>query len=446
MTASPQSSRIDLLRQRGPGVVERFLRSLSDRETYLLPYDWVLNARPKQAEPPGDWFTWLIKAGRGFGKTRTGAEFIRDNVENHGYRRPAFVGRDAEDVRKTMIEGISGIQAVYPEQQKPEYAPSIKQIVFPNGAIGDVFYGTEPEKARGPEHDIIWIDELCAMAYPQQLLDNLIFGLRRGPRPKMLITSTPKPVKVIKELLKRAGQDVHVTNGTTWENRTNLSRPFISHIEERYEGTRLGRQEIYGDILDDNPNALWRREWIDRDRLPEAPEELERIVVAVDPGASTGEDAAETGIVVAGVKGREYYVLADVSLKGRPAEWGLQAVAAYKTFDADRIIAERNNGGDMVESTIRNVDNRAAVKTVWASRGKVTRAEPVSALYERRKVHHVGTFPELEEQLCEWEPGDDSPDRLDALVWALSELMTQGEIKSLYERLREEGYSTRVEW
>ena len=262
----------------------------------------------------------------------------------------------------------------------------------------------------------------------------------------MLITSTPKPVKVIKELVHRAGQDVYVTNGSTWENERNLSRPFLTQIRERYDGTRLGRQEIDGEILEDNPNALWKREWLDRDRVSKAPAELEIVVVAVDPQASSGEESAETGIIACGRAYSEYFVLADVTIKGRPAEWGMQAVSAYYTHEANRIIAERNNGGDMVVSTIKNVDEHVPVTTVWASRGKQTRAEPVSTLYEKGKVHHVGTFPELEEQLCEWEPGDASPDRLDALVWGLSSLMTRGEIKSLYTLLREQGYPTTVDW
>lgn len=422
----------------GTEAVRKFVYSLSDEEAHFLPYDWSINARPKQVEPEGNWFIWLIKSGRGFGKTRTGAEFIKDNVENNGYRRPAFAGRDAEDVRKIMIEGESGILSVYPDGQKPDFFPGLKKVEFKNGAVGDVFYGTEAEKARGPAHDIIWIDELCAMKYPEELFNNLVFGLRIGDRPKMLITSTPKPIRIIRKLLKRRGQDVFVTDGSTYENMDNLSGIFLQQIKERYEGTRLGRQEISGEVLDDNPNALWKRAWLDKGRVKEYPD-LEQIMVAVDPQAANNEESSETGIVVVGRALGHYFVLEDLSIGGRPKEWATQAITGYNKYKADRIIGERNNGGDMVEATIRNVDANVSFRSVWASRGKVTRAEPISTLYERGLVHHVGSFTELEDQLCEWSPDMNSPDRLDALVWGISALMVQIEIKSLYEMLEEQG-------
>jgi len=257
----------------------------------------------------------------------------------------------------------------------------------------------------------------------------LLFGLRLGSDPRCVVTTTPRPTKQIKDLI--ADPTCRVTRGSTYENRANLAPAFFSQIVRRYEGTRLGRQELLAEILDDNPGALWRRPDIDDHKIATLPGELRRIVVAVDPAVTSSEDSDETGIIVAGVghDGRGY-VLDDMSLRGTPHQWGTQAVAAYSKYKADRLVAENNNGGEMVEHTVRTVDPNVSYKGVHASRGKVIRAEPIAALYEQGRVHHVGSFPELEDQLCQWEPGMASPDRLDALVWALSELMLDRQYES----------------
>lgn len=398
-----------------------FIDSLSFEDQKYLKYNWLFTARPKQQEPAGDWLFWWVNAGRGFGKTRTGAEFIRNNVLFGNYGKVALVGKNASDVRELMIEGPAGIITISAPNEKPVYSPSRKRLEWPNGAIGSVYYGSEPDSLRGPEHDIAWADELASWAYPDETFDNLEMGLRvnkGGRRPKGIITTTPRPIKKIKELCRASG--IITTNGSTYENAGNLPASFINRMREMYEGTRIGRQELHAEILDDNPGALWRREWLDRDRVKAAPE-LKRIIIAIDPEATNTPNSAETGIIAAG-QGYDgfYYVLEDLSIKDTPARWGAQAVAAYNKYHADRIIGETNNGGEMVKNTIISIQSNVPFTAVHASRGKVARAEPVSALYEQGKVKHVGFFRELEDQLCEWVPGDRSPDRLDALVWAIS--------------------------
>lgn len=409
------------------------INSMSENEAASLLFDWLFWARPDQLQPEelgaGGKFIWFAKAGRGYGKTRMFAEWVIDKVKNHGYGYISLAGAAADEVRDIMIEGESGILACSPPWFMPVYEPSKKRIEWPNGARASIFYGTEPDKARGAQSDLIWADEIAKWKYPQDTFDNLLLGLRLGKNPLCGVSSTPKPTKFIKELAAR--DDVIVTCGSTFDNVGNLAKPFIDTILRKYKGTRLERQEIFAQILDDNPGALWHRHWIEQARVTRAPD-LFRLVVAVDPAASSNEDSAETGIIVVG-KGPalvgmkmmdqpHYYVLEDLTITGTPSQWAQQAVSGHNKYRADRIIAEKNNGGDMVASTISNVDPDVKVDLVWASRGKVTRAEPISALYEQGRVHHVGTFGDLEDQLCEWQPGAPSPDRMDALVWGISSL------------------------
>jgi phage terminase large subunit-like protein len=410
------------LTKHSPEIIGAFIDSLTPDELKTILYDWKFWARPEQL-PPDELFTthkfiWLYLAGRGAGKTRTMAEFVLDCIRNKGYRYISLVGATAPEVRTIIIEGESGILNICPPDFRPDYEPSKKQIKFPNGAVANIFYGTEPDLSRGAQSDLVWMDEVCKWQYPQSTYDNIMFGLRLGKNPLCCISTTPKPIKVIKDLLKN--ENAVITRGSTYDNRDNLAPSFIDTIIKKYEGTRLGRQELLAEILVDNPGALWKRDWIDRDRS-QSPE-LERVVVAIDPKASSDADS-ESGIIVAGKAGDHYYILADRSIDGAPHEWAKVAVEAYKEFSADRIVAEVNNGGDMVESTIRNIEDVPFSK-VWASRGKITRAEPVSALSEQGRIHHVGFFPELEDQLCEYEQGGKSPDRLDAMVWAVTYLMT----------------------
>jgi phage terminase large subunit-like protein len=394
------------------------LNRLTNEQASALLYDWPFWAREKQLLPEGEWQTWLFLAGRGYGKTRLGSETVR--VWARKFQYVNLVGATADDARDIMIEGESGILAVCPPAERPEYQPSKRQLAWPNGGKSLIFTADEPERLRGKQHCKLWCDELAAWRYPESW-DQAQFGLRLGSAPQSVVTTTPRPTKLVRELI--ANPTTHVTRGSTYENRANLAQAFFDKIIRKYEGTRLGRQELMAELLEDNPGALWRRADIERDRVSEAPL-LQRVVVAVDPAGSSSEEAADTGIVVAGVDPAGVgYVLDDMSVHDSPHVWGTQACAALSKYRGDRIVGENNFGGEMVEFTIRAVNRNVSYKNVHASRGKIIRAEPVSSLYEQGRVHHVGTFSELEDQLCQWEPGMKSPDRLDALVWALTELM-----------------------
>ena len=406
--------------------------------------DWEFWARPNQLPPPGDWRVWLLLAGRGFGKTRSGAEFVRARVQAGLASRVALVGPTAADVRDVMIEGESGLLAVAREDCRPFYEPSKRRLTWPNGAMALAFSADEPERLRGPQHDLAWCDELAAWRYAAAW-DNLLLGLRLGADPRAVVTTTPKPVKLVREMLASPG--TVVTRGSTFDNALNLAPAFLESVVRRYRGTRLGRQELEAELLDDLPGALWSRDGIEAARVNAAPD-LARIVVAIDPAASSGEGADETGIVVAGLAhDGEVYVLDDLSGRMSPRAWALKAIAAYRKFAADRIVAEVNNGGDMVEATLRSVASDAPFRAVRASRGKAVRAEPVAALYEQGRVHHVGGFAALEDQLCGFTADFDraasgtSPDRLDALVWAVTDLMANRDaaILDYYRGLSEGG-------
>jgi predicted phage terminase large subunit-like protein len=410
----------DLLRLE-PGVRDAALGALDEATARAILYDWEGTwARANQLPPPGDWRVWLILAGRGFGKTRTGAELVRRWVRTH--RLVNVIGATADDARDIMIEGESGILAVCPDGERPEYRPARRSLEWPNGARTLVFTADEPERLRGKQHEKLWGDEIAAWRRPEAW-DQAMLGLRLGRNPQAVVTTTPKPVRLVRELL--ASPTTHVTRGRTYDNATNLAPAFLEQIVTKYEGTRMGRQELNAELLDDVPGALWTRSRLDDLRVLAAPE-LERVVVAVDPAATSGEDADETGIVVA-AKGADGhgYVLADRTCRLSPDGWARRAVDAYHQHKADRLVAETNNGGEMVELTVRTVDRAVAYTAVHASRGKRTRAEPVAALYEQGKVHHVGGFSDLEDQMCNYTPDgyDGSPDRVDALVYALTDLL-----------------------
>lgn len=394
------------------------------------------NARPDQLAPDGDWFTWLVLAGRGFGKTRTGAEWIKEEVAN-GARSVALVAETYADARQVMVEGGSGLLACYADNDpdKPEYLPSQKKLIWPNGAVGLHFDAREPDQLRGPQFDRAWCDELAKWRYSRETWDQLMFGLRLGEHPKVVVTTTPRPIELIREQMARAnrGDGVVVTRGRTLDNADNLAPTFIAEIQQRYAGTRLGRQELDAEILEDTPGALWTRANLDEHRKSEAPP-LQRVVVAVDPPAKSHEDADECGIVVCGMgeDGRGY-CLGDYSFaQATPNAWARRAWAAYDEFDADAIVAEANQGGEMVEAVLHGVRANVPVTLVHASRGKHIRAEPIAALYEQGRISHVGAFAGLEDQMVMMTnsgfEGGGSPDRLDALVWGFTELfpgMTQ---------------------
>jgi phage terminase large subunit-like protein len=322
-------------------------------------------------------------------------------------------------VRDVLIEGESGILEKSPPWFRPKWEPTRRRLTWPNGAIATTYSAENPDELRGPQHDGAICDELATWRYPEAW-DNLMLGLRLGTDPRVVVGTTPKPVRLLKAV--RALPTCVITSGATYENVDNLAPAFREHIISRYEGTRLGRQELGGELIEDNPAALWKREQLEAGRVLKAPD-LVRVVVGVDPAISAKDESDETGIIVAG-KGADghAYVLDDLSLRASPDGWARAAVTAYHRNSADRIVAEVNQGGDMVENTVRTVDRNVAYSAVHASRGKYSRAEPIAALYEQGKVHHVGTFAELEDQQCQWVPGDKSPDRLDALVWAITAL------------------------
>jgi len=399
----------------------REIRRLTPAQAEAVLHHWPTWARPDQLPPPGAWSTWLILAGRGWGKTRTGAEWVRHMATTGRAGRIALVARTASDVRDVVVEGESGILRISPPGERPEWNSSRRRLTWPNGAIATTYSADEPDQLRGPQHDAAWLDELASWRYPEAF-DQLRFGLRLGERPQVVVTTTPRPTPIVTGLIRAPG--TVVTRGRTRDNAVNLAAGVVADLERRYAGTRLGRQELDGEILTDAPGALWKWAAIEAARVETAPP-LRRVVVAIDPAATSGDESDETGIVVAGLGWDDrVYVLADASGRYAPTEWARRAVAAYRTHGAARIVAEVNNGGEMVAATLRMIDPGAPVRTVHASRGKAVRAEPVAALYEQGRVSHVGPMPQLEDQMTTWDPGVSrkSPDRMDALVWALTDL------------------------
>lgn len=380
---------------------------------------------------------WLILAGRGWGKTRTGAEYVRYRVEHCGAQRIGLIAQTTADVRDVIVEGESGILAVSPPWNRPKYEPTKRRLTWPNGAIATTYSGDEPDQLRGPQHDTVWADELAKWKYAPDAWSNMEMGLRLGNDPRAVVTTTPRPIPLIKELRDDQETVRPTTNLSTHINRANVSERFVRRVIRRLAGTRLGRQELDAEILEDTPGALWTRSGIEATRVKHAPE-LTRIVIGVDPSAG-GVDG-ETGIVGCGKDDREHgYVLGDFTASGDPAEWAPAVIRAYIELKADKIVAEKNQGGAMVAHVIRQTSVEVGgilirganlpIELVWASRGKHTRAEPISMLWapKEQRGHYVGAFPELEDQCCTWVPGEDSPDRMDAKVWAFTDLFPNEE-------------------
>lgn len=387
-----------------------------------LENDWRFWARPSQLPPPGAWLCWLILAGRGFGKTRMGAEWVREKARN-GQARIALVAATRAEARAIMVEGQSGLLNIAGRHERPVYEPSKQLLQWPSGARGFLYSADQPDQLRGPQHSAAWIDELAKFRRAQELWDMLMMGLRLGSAPQTMVTTTPRPLALLKTLL--ADRATQVTRGSTWANARNLAPGFLEQMAQRYEGTRLGAQELEGKLLEDVQGALWAYRDIETARQKHAPP-LARIVVAIDPPVTAHKGSDACGIIVAGRDDAGHgYVLADVSLeRASPDEWARQAIEAFDRYDADRVIAEVNQGGDLVESVLRTHRPRLPYSAVRASRGKHVRAEPVAALYEQQRIHHLGVFAALEDQLCQFVPGQgSSPDRLDALVWAFTDLL-----------------------
>lgn len=431
------SKLVDLLGTMTEEERRKAFSSFTPEQREWLFFHWESWARQSQLIPgptsnprtkDGRWSYWLLDAGRGFGKTRTGAETVRKWVKS--FRYVNLIGATADDARDIMVDGESGILAICPKDERPVYKASARRLSWPNGASSLIFTADEPERLRGKQHMKLWGDELGAWRYAESW-DQATFGLRLGKAPQAVLTTTPRPTKLMRELIN--DPNTIVTRGTTYDNQANLAPMFFSKIIKKYEGTRLGRQELHAELLDDNPNSLWTRGNIDQHRVSslQVPV-LRRIVVAIDPAVTSEESSDDTGIIVAGVAegldGRDhFFVLDDVSMSDKPDKWAARAVAVFAVRCADRIVGEVNNGGDLVETVLRTVDPNIPYSSVHASRGKAKRAEPVAALYEQGRVHHVGSFAKLEDQMCDFNPllGDDqpSPDRMDAMVWAITELM-----------------------
>lgn len=407
-------------------------KELSTNDWLSLMHDWEgALALPHQRSPEYDhWLIWLFLGGRGSGKTRTGAEWVRAQVMDYGARRVALVAPTYHDAREVMLYGDSGLMNLGYNAERPLYIASRRLLEWPNGAVGQVFTSEEPDGLRGPQFDCAWGDEFCAWRNADDTLSNLRLALRLGAHPQLMITTTPKPVPALFTLLEKPG--VYVRNARTQDNAVNLAPGFIAAMDEAYGGTRLGRQELGGDVLRDTPGALWTRDMIERARAPRAPK-LEHIIVAIDPPVTSGPNADRCGLIVAGRTGRaatdKAYILHDGTVEGEsPEGWARAAATLARQWDAAYILAEVNQGGEMVRTVINAVDPGIVVKSVFASRSKKARAEPVALLYEQGRVGHAGFFPALEDELCRIGAADmmkaaRSPDRADALVWAVTDLL-----------------------
>lgn len=388
---------------------------------------WVTDlARPEQLPDDGGWSTWLYLAGRGAGKTRSAAEWLVWQAIRYEKTRWAVIAPTFGDVRDTCAEGESGLLAVIREYDYLDYYNRTTGLIrLKNGSRIKLFSADEPDRLRGPQHHGAWCDELAAWRY-SDTWDQLQFGLRLGNHPRTVITTTPRPVPLVRNLSKRDDGTVKITRGSTFDNAKNLAPQALVELQARYAGTRLGRQELFGELLEDVEGALWTRALIEEARIrPEDAPPYYRIVVGVDPAVTSGENSDETGIIVCGATpDGHYYVLEDGTMRGTPEQWAKKAVELYRKWKCDRIIAETNNGGDMVEALLRQVDSTIPYRKVTASRGKKVRAEPISALSEQKRLHMVGGFQKLEDELVTWQPdSNESPDRMDAMVWAVTDLI-----------------------
>ncbi|MDB2438405.1 terminase family protein [Hellea sp.] len=388
---------------------------------------WEIYARPHQIPASDDWLMWLLLGGRGSGKTRTGAEWIREQVTVHGKSRIALVAPTFHDAREVMIEGESGLRNIGYQSERPHFSPSRRQLKWPNGAVGHVFTAEDPDGLRGPQFDAAWADEFCAWTYPEQTLSNLRLALRLGTNPQLVLTTTPKPVPALKKLL--AAKGLLISRGSTADNEDNLAPTFLSAMEEAYGGTRLGRQELSGEYIEDLDGALWTRSMLEAAYTDERPD-CERIILAIDPPVTSGANSDACGLIVAGLRGEgrkaKAFILHDGTVQGRsPEGWAKAALSLARGWEADYIVAETNQGGELVSSVLNMLDPSMPVRNVYASRSKAIRAEPVALLYEQGRVAHCGRFMPLEDELAAMgtKASNHSPDRADALVWAVTELM-----------------------
>lgn len=407
-----------------PDARSEALAQLTDKEAEALLYDWRgFLARPDQIAPEGDWDIWIALAGRGWGKTEVGARWIKEQVEA-GVKSIALVAETQKDLEEVMV---ARLLSIYPDDERPKVRFKPVRITWPNGAVALGYNGTEPQQLRGPEFEAAWVDELAKYRYARETWDMLQFCMRAGRDPRQLITTTPRPTELIKAIVSGQEGKVHVTRGRTLDNKANLAGKFLRKILDKYEGTRLGRQELNAEILGDLPGALWRQSDLDLYRESEAPE-IGRTVVSVDPAVTNTDESDEHGLIVCGIgqDGTTGYLLEDASAQGSPLDWARAAIRLAKKWEADGVVVEVNQGGDMVAHTLRSQAPNLNIIEVRATKGKHVRAEPISALYEQGRIRHVGQYPELENQMTqmttEGYQGEGSPDRVDALVWAFTEL------------------------
>lgn len=406
-----------------PNEREAALSQLTDAEADALLYDWRgFLARPDQIEPEGDWDIWLALAGRGWGKTETGAQWIREQVEA-GAKRIALVAETQKDLEEVMVKRLLSI---YPPGDQPTVKYKPVRVTWPNGAEALGYNGTQPDQLRGPEFECAWVDELAKYRYARETWDMLQFCMRAGDQPRQLVTTTPRSTEIIKAIAGGKEGKVHVTTGRTMDNRANLAGRFLEKITAKFANTRLGRQELDAEILGDLPGALWNQSTLDTYRIERTPE-VGRTVVAIDPAVTNTEESDDHGLIVAAVGDEQTgYVLEDASMQGSPLEWAREAVRLVNKWNADGVVVEVNQGGDMVAHTLRSVSPNLNIIEVRASRGKHVRAEPVASFYEQGRIRHVGYFSELENQMTQMTmdgfQGEGSPDRVDAMVWAFSEL------------------------
>ncbi len=406
-------------------------RARSNITFAAIKHYWKLHARPHQIPAHENWLIWLLLGGRGAGKTRTGAEWIREQVFAKGKSRIALVAPTLNDAREVMLDGESGLLNIGYPSERPVFSPSRRRLDWPNGAVGHIFTAEDPDGLRGPQFDAAWADEFCAWAYPQATLSNLRLALRLGGFPQLVMTTTPRPIPALKILLNTTG--LLVSRGSTADNADNLAPTFLSAMEEAYGGTRLGRQELGGEYIEDLDGALWTRTMLENAYTAERPD-CSKIIIAIDPPVTSGENSDACGIIVAGTEARSIlgrqrdkaYILHDGTVQGRsPEGWAEAALKLAKIWQADYIVAETNQGGELVSSVLNMIDPSVPVRSVYASRSKTLRAEPVALLYEQDRIAHCGHFTELEDELAAMgtQVLGHSPDRADALIWAVSELL-----------------------
>lgn len=423
-------SKSDATSPGGAGAATGTTGGLFGRFAKAIRGDWRSRARPAQI-PPEDFSVLLLLAGRGAGKTWAAASYVNEQATLGAVRRIALIGSTVNDTRYTMVEGESGIiAAARAAGTEVSYEGGKGLITWPSGAIARCFSADTPNQFRGPEHDLAWCDEAAAWRRAEDTWSNLLLTMRIGAQPRIVVTTTPRPVRLIRDLVARDGTDgIVVRRMSTYDNRTNLAPQFFAQLVRKFEGTRLARQELLAELLEDTPGALWSRDVLEGTRVDAAPKDLQRITIGVDPAGSSAEGADMTGIIACGLGADgEGYVLADLSRRGTPREWASAAIAAYHSLKADKIVIERNFGGEMAAATLASIDPGVPVKEITSSRGKVLRAEPIGSIFEQRRAHIVGTLPELEDQMCsftaDWNRArDGSPDRVDAMTFALTDLM-----------------------